>query len=407
MQLCEWLDWLENKSSITEIKLGLERSQSVAHSLNLLELSQATKVITIAGTNGKGSTVACLEKLLLSHGKTVGTYTSPHLVQFNERIKINGEMVSDEQIVDAFCLIKTSPMSKDLTYYEWVTLSALSIFKNASLDYILLEVGLGGRLDAVNIIDANVAIITSIDFDHTEFLGTDLESIAFEKSGIYRENQMVFCGEPRPPSVLMQRAKSLNISFYQIEKDYTASVNESDWRFVSSTVRLNHLPLPTLHINNVTTALACFLSLEIPTSEAKIVSSLSSLCLAGRCQKIGGIKPLLLDVAHNSQSIKQLCEVLASMDQRCIIVFSMLQGKPIDVVIEQLAPFVETWFIAPLNSPRSYSKESLEIFFRKLKNVESFSSIELALKQAAKQQREHQTLVVCGSFITVSAALTL
>lgn len=400
LSLTERLKLLETQKPIDTIKLGLERTREIAEVLKLLPVKP--KVIMVAGTNGKGSTIAVLEQLLLSHGKKVGTYTSPHLFVFNERIKLNGKLVEDKFIIDAFDKLTSIPMSRELTYYEWVTLCALIIFKEYSLDYILLEVGLGGRLDAVNIVDADIGMITSIDYDHMDILGDTLEQIAYEKAGIFRENQTVFCSELLPPSTLIEQSKKLGVDYKQLAQDYYFKSFEDSWTFISKDgVELEKLPLIDLHLNNVSNALACFLSLGIKYSQKSIHQSLLSVNLIGRCQKVKGAYPLMYDVAHNLQSISNLSSVLSKIKTPCLMVFSMLQGKDIDASLKLLAPYVDKWFIAPVLSARSLSIESFEDIFQGEK-YKVYSSVTDAFSAAKKEQKKYQTLVVCGSFLTVS-----
>lgn len=400
LSLTERLELLETQKPIDTIKLGLERTREIAEVLKLLPVKP--KVIMVAGTNGKGSTIAVLEQLLLSHGKKVGTYTSPHLFVFNERIKLNGKLVEDKFIIDAFDKLTSIPMSRELTYYEWVTLCALIIFKEYPLDYILLEVGLGGRLDAVNIVDADIGMITSIDYDHMDILGDTLEQIAYEKAGIFRKNQTVFCSETNPPSTLIEQANKLNVDYKQLVLDYCFNSFEDTWKFTSKEgIEIERLPLIDLHLNNVANALACFLSLGIKYSQKSIHQSLLSVNLIGRCQKVKGAYPLMYDVAHNLQSISNLCSALSKLKTPCLMVFSMLQGKDIDTSLEFLSPYVTEWFIAPVLSARSLSINTFEDVFRNKKHG-IYPSVSAAFSAAKKQQKKHQTLVVCGSFLTVS-----
>lgn len=402
MDLQHYLQKIEKNSPVDLIKLGLERVKKIAVELDVMELNAF--VIMVAGTNGKGSTIATLEQLLVSHGKNVGTYTSPHLIKFNERIKINSLEVTELEIVKAFEKITEINTSKQLSYYEWVTLAALIIFKQAKLDYMLLEVGLGGRLDAVNIIDADVAIITSIDFDHMDLLGNSLDEIGFEKAGIFRKDQVVFCAEPSPPSLLLKQAQKHNVKFNQINRDYSYKGFDDSWQFQNNNLRLVSLPISNLHLNNVATALACFDSLDIECSPDSISLALNQIKLVGRCQLIKGEHDLILDVAHNNQSISYLAEQLSKLPNKCSMVFSMLNNKELDFAINKLKTYVEHWYIAPLKTPRSYTKNQLEELFIKdnINNFNSFNTIKAAFNAARSNIKQRQTLVVCGSFLTVS-----
>lgn len=399
MTLLDRLAQLEQQKPMSTIKLGLERVKACALALDLID--QKPIVIMVAGTNGKGSTIATLEQLLLSHNQKVGKYTSPHLLTFNERICINAQQISDERILYAFDLLDSIESAKALTYYEWVTLSALILFKNEPLDYLLLEVGLGGRLDAVNIIDADISLITSIDYDHMALLGNTLPLIAFEKAGIFREEQKVFSSETNPPSTLLAEASKKNTHYKQLNLDYSYKRGEGFWDFLSPQKKFYKLPMPSLHLNNVTNALACFLSLNIKTSKKKLKESLSLVTLPGRAEIMGEAYPVLFDVAHNAQSIQYLAQRLSQLPQKPLMVFSMLEDKAIEQCINFLKPYVKSWFIAPLDSPRSLSKEALDKAFSMLP-YQSFSSINEAFLEAKKVQVNKQVVVVAGSFLTVS-----
>lgn len=402
--LNKWLQRLEVQKPVDTIKLGLDRVKSIANELGLTDFTSI--IITVAGTNGKGSTVAVLEQLLLDHGKTVASYTSPHLFKFNERIRINGQNILDEKLVKTFEELEKYEQSNELTYFEWMTISAMMVFNALQLDYILLEVGLGGRLDAVNAFDADIALITSIDFDHMDYLGNTLNDIAFEKAGVFRHKQRVFCSEPNPPQSMLSHAAELKVDIKQIDKDYYADVCETVWSFKTKYKELCHLPKLDLHINNISNALACFLSLNIPYSDDSIKKSLLNISLIGRGQLIPNNNPIIFDVAHNRQSILSLCSKLKKMQKKCLLVFSMLKDKQINEVIELLVPYCQHWYVAPVNSQRSYTKDELNSIFKLHTNVALYDSIEEAFSNSQKQQNQQQPIVCCGSFLTVAEAMT-
>lgn len=409
MNLSEWLNAIESKKPQSFINLGLERVSDIAEHLTLLNLSPA-KVITVAGTNGKGSTISALQSLLLASNKKLGVYTSPHLLRFNERIAINGQAAEDHLIVDAFCEINQACKNLDieLTYFEWATLAALYIFKQQSLDYILLEVGLGGRLDAVNVIDADISIITSIDYDHTEFLGDTREAIALEKAGVFRENQLIFCGEKQCPYTLLEKAQTLNSNFNQLGKHYQYKISGDSWNLQFKQHKVVGLKKGNLHLDNLATALACFLELNIDCTQTQIIHSLANIEVKGRQQYISKVPPILLDVAHNPASIKFLTQYLSKLHyKKCSIIFSMLNNKDIQKAIDLLKPYIDKWYIAPIDNERTIKQKQLQQYFQaaNITDVVSFNDLTSAYFNAKSKINKDELLIVCGSFFVVSTIL--
>lgn len=404
--LAQWLSDIEALSHSDHIDLGLARMQQMVERLQLGSFNAT--IITVAGTNGKGTTVATLSALLQSHGKRVGTYTSPHLMVFNERICIQGQPVTDAMISDAFALIDTMRKQLPLTYFEWVTLAALLIFKAATLDYILLEVGLGGRLDAVNVMDADISIITGIDIDHTHYLGNTREAIALEKAGILRPNKPFFCGDPMPPATLVEKARSLSVHYHYVGHDYHVDLSDADrWSFRSNGHQYNELPAQGLHPHNLATALACFLSLGIKASQNTITHALENIALAGRCQWFMGEVNHLVDVSHNVQSVNLLASKLAQLGKHCFIVCGMLADKPLEHALVALAPYAAHWFLAPLPSSRTYTKKQMGslVADMQLTNATLGDSVVEVYQKALSMAKKGDTIVVFGSFYTVAAIL--
>ncbi|MEE9452344.1 MAG: bifunctional tetrahydrofolate synthase/dihydrofolate synthase, partial [Gammaproteobacteria bacterium] len=368
-------------------------------------------VISISGSNGKGSCVALIEACALQMDYKVGTYTSPHLLIYNERIKIAGKNVSDETLIKAFDQIEQVREQILLTYFEFGTLAALLIFKQANLDLMILEVGLGGRLDGVNIIDADIAVISTIDIDHSAWLGNDRESIAQEKAGILRANQMAICGDPNPPESLQLIVQQLNVRMATQGQDFSYERQPSSWTFHYDNQRIEDLPLPSLALQNSATALRALISLQtlLPIDLSAIRKGLQSVCLAGRLQTIPGDITHVLDVAHNAQSIEHLATHLKqfSKKRQILAVFSMLADKDIASAIRPLIHLIKTWFVAPVDNERSApSKElinSLESYG--IQHHQSAKNVLSAYQQALSQAQTGDIIVIFGSFYTVSPVL--
>lgn len=402
--LAKWLTHLEQQGGESAMKLGLERVAAVAKQCQLLPLP--SKTVVVAGTNGKGTTTAVLEQLLINKGLTVGCFTSPHLLTFNERIRINGDNVDDELIVDAFNFISKHADNIGLSYFEWVALAALVILKQAKLDVIILEVGLGGRLDAVNIVDADISIITSIDYEHMAFLGNTLEKIGVEKAGVFREKQAIICTEPKPPLSISESAKRMGAPYLNIGRDFFANITDETLDFELGQWQLTGLPTQALHPNNIAGALSAYHQLMGQESREFVIESLNNVKLIGRAQLFSYAYPIILDVAHNRQAINHLASVLSKLPERCQMVFSMLNDKPISQAISALSPYVKQWHCAPLLSPRSSSKPQLQSEFEKQQvTYHLYDTIEQAMVQAEQAREEQQTLVIAGSFLTVAEGL--
>jgi len=408
-----WLAWQESLHP-SHIELGLERIATVL--LRLHAQPPPFPVITVAGTNGKGSSVAMLEAILRAAGYQVGTYTSPHLVRYNERVRLNGEPVSDALLMESFARIDAARAETSLTYFEFGTLAALDIFYRDAPDVVVLEVGLGGRLDAVNVIDPTVALITSISIDHADWLGDDRESIAIEKAGIMRAGQpVVFSGRDMPVS-LAQRARELKANLAVLGRDFHFQRRERDWRWWADTQPGVTLPHPALQgehqFENAAGVLMVLhqLAEQLPVSLEATRQGLQHVALPGRFQVIAAAVPWVLDVAHNPDGIARLADHLAAtpVTGRTLAVFGMLQNKDACAAIQQLHTQIDVWFTANLSSPSGARAVDLaELILQQTgsKRVTACEDVEEACDAAIAEARDGDRILVCGSFYTVAAAL--
>ncbi|MGH8245669.1 MAG: bifunctional tetrahydrofolate synthase/dihydrofolate synthase, partial [Gammaproteobacteria bacterium] len=331
--LKEWLFWQE-RLHFPAIELGLERSRTVAERLGLLP--PGFTVLTIAGTNGKGSSAAMLDLALRGAGYRVGKYTSPHLMRYNERICVDGAEMTDDELCRVFDQVDGAREDVSLTYFEFGTLAALQVFREMHVDVAIMEVGLGGRLDAVNILDADVALVTTIDLDHERWLGSDRESIGREKAGIFRAGRPAVCADPHPPNSVIQAAQAVGATYYQAGRDFIYSVSGGrwDWRIAGGRALLA-MPNPcTDHKRQVQNAAGVLMVLSViadrfPVSAEVICASLGDFHLAGRFQIVPGQIPFVLDVAHNRQAAEVLAENLVRLPctGRTHLVIGMLKDK--------------------------------------------------------------------------------
>ena len=411
--LAQWLDYLETRgqdTAIGPIKLGLKRIKQVAMRLDLL--SPTATVITVAGTNGKGTTVAALESIYQGAGYQVGVYTSPHLLKFNERIKVNGQSIRDEALCELFQIIEHARGAIHLTYFETVTLAGLMYFKQCGLDLIILEVGMGGRLDATNIIDSDLAIITTIDFDHQAFLGNTLDQIGFEKAGILRPGQpCIYSDDHKPPQSILACAAILACPMYLNGSDYHYHLTEGEFVFTSGK---HSLCLPTFqwHPHAIAGVLMATIHLQalLPMTDELRIKGIQSIALSGRQQRIAiDDKTIICDVSHNAQSVLHLTQTLRTQyaDKKIHAIFSALTDKDIDGLLLPMQPVVDYWYPALLSGERAASPEQLDSFFRKYDMiVKSFyQSPWLAYQDAFQQAVTGDLIVVYGSFLTVSDIL--
>ena len=416
--LAEWLSWQETLH-LSEIDLGLDRIREVAKKLNLL--SPTFPIITVAGTNGKGSTVALFESILKAQGYKTGSYTSPHLIDYNERIKLNTINAKDDLIIEAFEEIDKArsaiaPIS--LTYFEFGTLAAMLIFTQQKVDVAVLEVGLGGRLDASNLWDTSLAIISNIGIDHVDWLGDDREVIAVEKAGIMRKGIPAICGDLNPPNNIAKEAQRIGANLYQINHDFSYQKNDDNtwaWKGFS---QIHTLPLPALagefQLNNAATVVAGLQVINdfLPTTQESIKQGLREISLTGRLQTIQHNPEWLIDVAHNPHAAKQLAKHLQihSINGRTIALFSMLKDKDIQQVVAIMDQYVDVWHIVELEGSRSTQLSELKEIINEQnpnKTVVAHQSFSNAIKSIKTSSNLQDRVVAFGSFLVVSELIKL
>lgn len=406
--LREWLVYIEALRS-TKIELGLQRVREVAERLDLLNPS--CPVITIGGTNGKGSTVAGLEAIYLKSGYRVGAFTSPYLFRHNEGVRIQGEEAEDNIFCAAFEVIETARGDIPLTLFEFNTLAALEIFRSAKLDVYLLEVGLGGRLDAVNILDADLAIITSIGIDHVDWLGNTRELIAREKAGIFRRGKPAVCGDFSPPQTLRDCAEECGTQLFTQAKEFSYRVDNTSWSWTSGKTHYKKLPLPRLALQNMSTVLMAVLLMQsrLPVARQAIDEAMASVTLQGRIQEFPGEVTTLFDVSHNPASAEWLANKLKSMTHKgkTRAVFSMLADKDVISTINVMKDYIDCWYIAELPTERKTPMAVLQQAFSQaeITEVMPHASIIEACQAAKNDAIKSDCIVVFGSFYVVAEAM--
>ncbi|KNC10100.1 bifunctional folylpolyglutamate synthase/ dihydrofolate synthase [Klebsiella sp. RIT-PI-d] len=396
--LAAWLSYLENLHAKT-IDLGLARIAEVAARLNVQR--PAPFVFTVAGTNGKGTTCRTLEAILMAAGYKTGVYSSPHLVRYTERVRVQGAELSEAAHTASFAAIEAARREISLTYFEYGTLSALWLFKQAQLDVVILEVGLGGRLDATNLVDADVSVVTSIALDHTDWLGPDRESIGREKAGIFRPGKPAIVGEPDMPHAIAAVAGEKGATLMRRGVDWHYEVSADGWHFTDAQGELDALPLPQVPQPNAATALAALRASQLDVSERAIREGIASAILPGRFQTIGESPRVILDVAHNPHAAAYLAGRLKMLPKtgRVLAVVGMLHDKDIAGTLACLAEVVDDWYCAPLEGPRGATAEQLQQY---LADSKRYSSVGKAWQAALANARPEDTVLVCGSFHTVA-----
>ena len=396
--LATWLSYLENLHSKT-IDLGLARVSQVGGNLDVLK--PAPFVFTVAGTNGKGTTCRTLETILMAAGYKVGVYSSPHLVRYTERVRVQGAELPESAHTASFAAIEAARGETSLTYFEYGTLSALWLFKQAALDVVILEVGLGGRLDATNIVDADVSVVTSIALDHTDWLGPDRESIGREKAGVFRAHRPAVVGEPDMPHTIADVAREKGAQLLQRDVDWRYSVEGDSWTFSDAQGELRNLPLPNVPQPNAATALAALRASGLKVSEAVIREGIASAILPGRFQTIQLEPRVILDVAHNPHAAAYLAGRLKSLPKtgRVLAVIGMLHDKDIAGTLACLEGVVDSWYCAPLEGPRGATAEQLR---EHLRAGAIYSNVAQAWHAAMADAAPEDTVLVCGSFHTVA-----
>src|ERR1700722_11313571 len=419
-----WLTHLESAHPVG-IDMGLTRIGQVR---DALQLSFDCPVITVGGTNGKGSTCAILETILLRAGYHVGCHTSPHLLSFNERARVNGAEASDADLLPHFEAVEAARLSLaepvSLTYFEFTTLAIMRLFASRGLDAVILEVGLGGRLDAVNILDTDCAIITSIDIDHTEYLGDTREKIAVEKAGIFRPGKPAICADPVPPQTLIDHAEKIGADLWLFGRDFRyegqAGSERQQWSYVGRTMRRSALAYPALRganqLINTAAALAALEALRerIPVSAQDIRLGLANVELPGRFQVVPGKPQVILDVAHNPHAAAVLAQNLGNMGffPYTYAVFGAMGDKDIAGVVEHLKGEIDHWNVTALPTPRAASSAMLESVLRNAgvndnsdSSVTQFNNPADAFEDALKRASENDRILVFGSFHTVAGVM--
>lgn len=394
--------WLKNLEKVNKKKIcNLIELKFLAKKLNIL--NSKAFIFTVGGTNGKGTTCAMLERLLLKSGYQVGLYTSPHLVKFVERVRINGLVLDEEEHISSFKDIELARNYTVLTYFEFITLSALTLFKRYPLDVLILEVGLGGRLDATNIVDSNVSIITNIGIDHTSLLGTDRESIAYEKSGIFRKNTISVIGEIDIPNSMYKMAQEKKTILKKINIDWIWEKKRDYWNFLHSNIQLYNLPIPQIPLSSAAIALSALYYSGLKINEKIIRKSVSQVRLLGRFQIISTFPHIIVDVAHNPDSALYLSKKIdeVGIKGRIYAVVGILKDKDILGVINPLKSKINHWFTAPLKTIRTATKNQLKNIFP-IYNTSILDSISEAYKKAFILANKQDAIIVFGSFSTVS-----
>ena len=421
--LSDWLAHLETAHSSGLIDMGLARVSEVKEKMGL---KLHCPLVVVAGTNGKGSVCAFLSKIYAEAGFKVGVLSSPHLLRFNERIRINDQEVSDEAIVVSFERIEAARGETSLTFFEFNTLAAVDIFIREAVDVMVLEVGLGGRLDAVNIFDADVAVVTNVDLDHQSYLGDTIEQVAFEKAGVFRSGKPAICGQNPPPESLKQHADNIGAEMLLVKRDFDyEKLEQQQWTFRfhprSGSLKgkernRNALPIPALRgsyqINNAACALAVLecLNEQLPVDIGSIKRGLLLVDHPGRFQVLPGRPLVILDVGHNIHAARGLRQNLIALPfaENRIAVFSMLSDKDIGQVLSILSDQFDEWYIAPLDCPRGMTLSALEKVMQQhgIDEVHQFNSVHNALQTALSKAGENDRITVFGSFYTVAEAMT-
>jgi len=415
--LSDWLNWLETLHP-QEIELGLERVAEVYRALNPNQRSLGRQVIMVAGTNGKGSCIAMLESILLTAGYSVGSYTSPHLKYYSERVRIGGIDMDDRTLCCSFARVEAARGDTSLSYFEFGTLSAFDIFTRHKLDVVLLEIGLGGRLDAVNIAEPDISVITSIGIDHEDWLGHDRETIGVEKAGIMRAGKPVVCGERDLPQSVRDVAIRKGADLQCIGEDFDYQRHDGDWDWSGiGGVELKGLSPPALQgncqYNNAATVLAVFQNLKLfPVDAFDINEGLEDVHCRGRFEVDDDNPHIIYDVAHNRDSAATLADTLASQGRegKVRLVFGVMADKDIAAIVSRLTSQADDWYLPALSvsraaEPVDVEKVCIEHGVRPEK-IGLFPSVQAALEQAEQDASEDDQVVVCGSFYTVAEAMS-
>jgi len=409
--LNKWLTWLESLKIVRNAYVAKQQVKQIAQRLGVLSFS--AKIITVAGTNGKGSCVALLESLYNAANYKIGAFTSPHLLSFNERIRLQRKLVDDQKILAAFDVIDKARGDIELNYFQFVFLAASLIFKQTKLDLIILEVGIGGKYDATNIIDADLAIISSIDLDHCEILGDTREKIGADKAGIMRPEKPVICGDFNPPETIFTAAKNINAKLYCQGKDFHYKKADDYWNWSSDKKQLNELPLlNNILLQNAATVLMAIENFNhlLPVINENIFQGLTDVIILGRQQllSVNGIK-ILLDVAHNPAAAKCLITKLRSLNivGKKYAIVGLMQEKDIEGILAEFVNDIDQWFVTELPSPRSAKTEQLLQVLNNMraKNIQHYAKLSDALQEALQRAEIGDIITTFGSFLLVSDVL--
>jgi len=412
--LVEWLQRIERLHA-KPIDLGLDRVRAVA---DRLDLKLEAPAIVVGGTNGKGSTCAMLDSILRAAGYRVGLYTSPHLLDFNERCRIDGVDATDEALVEQFESVEGARGDTSLTYFEFTTLAILRLFSRTALDALVLEIGLGGRLDAVNIVDADVAVVTSVDLDHMDYLGATREQIGFEKAYIFRPQRPAICSDPAPPQSLLDHAAKIGADLWRFGRDFNYQGDRQQWAYGGRQVRRAGLPYPALRganqLLNASGALAALESLggRLPVSQQAVRQGLLTIELPGRFQLLPGRPSVILDVAHNPHAAAVLAENLDNMGffPTTHAVFAMLRDKDIGGVIARLGDRIDHWHVAPTPGPRGADSALVAGLLRAHARgaggtISEYPDIAAAYDGARECAGADDRILAFGSFLTVAEVM--
>lgn len=410
--LKDWVSYFE-KTIGAGIRLGLDRVGLAAEKLGLLNPDY--KVITVAGTNGKGSSVACLEAIYSAAGYKTGAYTSPHLLKINERIKVNAQSISDYDFCQALSAVKSNTEGMALSYFESLTLAALWHFQSKNLDVVILEVGLGGRLDATNIIDADLAIISTIALDHQHILGETIEEIAYEKAGIMRENKPVIYADANVPNAILSVAQEKNARLYCLDRDYRINNhdNQCSIEFLFEARKIEALNVSSLSAKAMASAILAvrLLQDQLPVTEPQLKQAMQDLVVPGRLQLIPGKVSRLFDVAHNPQATERLADYLSHLPKsgKVHAIFSALEDKNLQAMLSPLKAQVDYWYPCLLKNERALNKDEL---FAVLNNLEMnydqcYDSPSQAYREVLKKVYIGDLIVVFGSFYVVSEVMEI
>jgi dihydrofolate synthase/folylpolyglutamate synthase len=410
--LADWLTYFESLHPET-IALGLERVAQVRQRLNL---DPGFPIITVGGTNGKGSVCAMLESMLHAAGYRVGCYTSPHLLHYNERVRIGKKQASDAQLCASFEKIEQARGDISLTYFEFGTLAAMQCFIEHKVEIAILEVGLGGRLDAVNVFGSDCAVVTSVDIDHTDYLGDTREAIAYEKAGIFRTGKVAICADSDVPQAIRAHAQQIGAQLWCIGSEFGFTAHQGQWDYRSLIGTRNALPYPALRgafqLSNASAALAALDALKgrLPVSMEAVRRGLVEVQLAGRFQFVPGRPTLILDVAHNPHAARSLAQNFAGLPPcpHTWAVFAMLRDKDMAGVAAALDPFIDTWLVAGIAVPRGATAAELAQVLQNTGvrgDIQTFHDVGEALRYACNAAGENDRIAAFGSFYTVAEAM--